>query len=77
MSQGHALNEIAPAIVALGDSGTLAQLYATLTSDSASNAWPNFQAAIQNLPNGVTNDDPFSGASTNTSAGALAVGPPS
>ena len=25
------------------------------------NAWPNFQNAIQNLPNGVTNDDPFGG----------------
>jgi len=48
-------------MVSLGDSGTLAQLYANLTSDSASNAWTNFQNAIQNLPNGVNSDDPFGG----------------
>lgn len=59
ISQGHSLDQIAPAMVALGDAGTLAQLYANLTSDAAANAWPNFQAAIQNLPNGVTSDDPF------------------
>jgi hypothetical protein len=63
MSQGHDLNQIAPAMVSLGSSGTLAQLYAGLTGDSASNAWPTFLAAVQNLPNGITNDDPFSGAS--------------
>ena len=61
ISQGHTLEQIAPAMVNLGDTGTLAQLYANLTSDSASNAWPNFQTAIQNLPNGVANDDPFGG----------------
>ena len=61
MSQGFALGKIAPAMVSLGDSGTLAQLYANLTSDSSSNAWPNFQAAVQALPNGVTSDDPFGG----------------
>jgi hypothetical protein len=49
-------------MVALGDPGTLAQLYANLTSDAASNAWPKFQSAIQALPNGVTSDDPFGGA---------------
>jgi hypothetical protein len=59
ISQGYALNQIAPAMVALGNSGTFAQLYANLTSDSASNAWPNFQAAVEALPNGVTSDDPF------------------
>ena len=62
MSQGYTLDKIAPAMVALGDSGTLAQLYANLTSDAASNAWPKFQSAIQALPNGVTSDDPFGGA---------------
>jgi len=62
MSQGHALEQIAPAMVSLGDSGTLAQLYANLTGDSASNAWPNFQAAVQALQNGVTSDDPFGAA---------------
>ncbi len=59
MSLGYSLNRIAPAMVSLGDSGTFAQLYANLTSDSASNAWSKFQTAIQNLPNGVTSDDPF------------------
>ena len=59
MSQNFMLNQIAPTMVAFGDSGTLAELYANLTSDSASNAWGNFQNAIQALPNGVTSDDPF------------------
>jgi hypothetical protein len=59
MSLGNSLNKIAPEMVSLGDSGTLAQLYANLTSDSASNAWPKFQNAIQALPNGVNSDDPF------------------
>src|SRR5579864_9706917 len=62
MSQGHGLEQIAPAMVSLGESGTLAQLYANLTGDSASNAWPNFQSAIQGLPNGINSDDPFAGA---------------
>jgi hypothetical protein len=61
ISQGYGLEKIAPAMVNLGDSGTLARLYATLTSDDAGNAFLNFQAAIQNLPNGVTSDDPFGG----------------
>lgn len=59
ISQGYPLNQIAPAMVALGNNGTLAQLYQNLTSDSTSNAWPNFQSAVQALPNGVTSDDPF------------------
>jgi len=62
MSQGYSLDKIAPAMVALGDNGTLAQLYANLTGDSAANAWPTFQAAIQALPNGVNDDDPFAGS---------------
>jgi len=59
MSLGFSLDKIAPEMVSLGDSGTFAQLYANLTSDSASNAWQKFQTAIRNLPNGVTSDDPF------------------
>jgi hypothetical protein len=59
MSQGYALNQIAPAMVALGTNGTLAQLYAQLTSQSASSAWSSFKAAVNALPNGVTSDDPF------------------
>ncbi len=62
ISQGYGLEKIAPVMVNLGDGGTLAQLYANLTSDASTNAWPNFQNAIQNLPNGgVSNDDPFNG----------------
>lgn len=64
ISQGFSLDKIAPAMVNLGDGGTLAQLYATLTGDSAGNAWNNFQNAIQNLPNGsgsIVDDDPFHG----------------
>ncbi len=63
MSQGYGLGKIAQAMVSLGDSGTLAQLYANLTSDSASNAWQMFLPAVQALLNGVTDDDPFKGAS--------------
>lgn len=59
MSTGYSLDKIAPAMVALGNSGTLAQLYAKLTTDSASNAWSKFQTAIRALPSGVTSDDPF------------------
>ena len=62
MSQGHALDTIAQAMVSLGDSGTLAQLYQNVTGDSASNAWSAFLAAVQALPGGVTSDDPFGGA---------------
>jgi len=61
MSQGYALEQIAPAMVALGAKGTLAQLYAKLTSQPATGAWSNFQAAVKSLPNGVASDDPFGG----------------
>ena len=64
ISQGYGLEKIAPAMVNLGDSGTLAQLYGNLTGESASNAWTNFQKAISALPNGsasITSDDPFNG----------------
>lgn len=57
--QGHGLDKIAQAMVAAGERGTLAALYAKLTSDTAANAWPKFQAVIQALPGGVTSDDPF------------------
>lgn len=59
LSQGYNLNRIAPAMVALGANGTLAQLYAKLTSSPASNAWPSFQSAVKALPNGIISDDPF------------------
>ena len=63
LGQGHHLPQIAQAMVSLGDSGTLAALYAQLTGDAATNAWPNFQAALQALPGGITTDDPFNGFS--------------
>jgi hypothetical protein len=63
MSQGHGLDQIAQTMVSLGATGTLAQLYTNFTSDVASNALPAFLAAVETLPNGVTNDDPFGGAS--------------
>lgn len=67
ISQGYGLDRIAQAMVSLGDNGTLADLYADLTSDAAANAWPSFQAAVQNLPNGVTSDDPFGAVGQATS----------
>jgi hypothetical protein len=59
LSQGYSLARIAQDMGTLGAAGTLAQLYANLTSSAASSAWSAFQAAIQTLPNGVTSDDPF------------------
>src|SRR6201993_1055676 len=73
MSESYSLDKIAPAMVGLGDAGTLAQLYANLTSDAAANAWPKFQNAVQALPNGVTNDDPFGGAQSAQIASLRAV----
>jgi hypothetical protein len=60
MQLGFALQKIAPAMVRLGTSGTLAQLYANLTSGAAAEAWPKFLAAAKALPR-ITNDDPFNG----------------
>lgn len=74
MSQNHGLGQIAPAMVALGDSGTLAQLYANLTGKAASAAWPAFQAAVQALPGGVTSDDPFGGGPQPAHLAQLAPG---
>jgi hypothetical protein len=55
------IGAIAPAMVALKDAGTFAEVYAKLTGDAAANAWPKFSAAVRALPNGVKNDDPFAG----------------
>lgn len=63
LSEGHGLSQIAPAMVNLGDGGTFAQLYGNLTGDDPANAWPDFQNAVNSLPGGVTNDDPFNGMS--------------
>jgi hypothetical protein len=62
LSKGYALSQIAPGLVGLGSGGTFAQLYATLTGDVATNAWPNFLTAIQALPGGVMSDNPFAAA---------------
>jgi hypothetical protein len=62
MSQGYSLATIAQTMVSFEEAGTFAQVYATLTGDSPANAYPNFIAAVQQLPNGVTTDDPFGGA---------------
>jgi hypothetical protein len=59
MRQGISLGSIAQGLVSRGEGGTFAQLYASLTSNAATEAWPAFQAAVRNLPNGVNNDDPF------------------
>jgi len=60
-SLGFPLNKIAPSMVKLGTSATLAQLYAVLTSAPQSEAWPKFLAAAKSLPK-IVNDDPFGGA---------------
>lgn len=59
MHSGYPLSAIARAMVSLTASGTLAQLYASLSGDAAGNAWPNFSAAVNSLPNGVVDDNPF------------------
>jgi hypothetical protein len=49
-------------MVTLGTNGTLAQLYAKLTSGPAVDAWPKFLAAAKALPQ-IASDDPFNTAS--------------
>ena len=61
LSQRHTLSTIARAMVALGANGTLAQMYANVTSSPAASAWSDFSSAVQALPAGVTTDDPFHG----------------
>jgi hypothetical protein len=61
LSQRYTLATIAQAIVALGDNGTLAQMYERVTSNAATEAWNAFVNAVRALPGGVTSDDPFGG----------------
>lgn len=61
LATGYTLAQIAQGMIALGDSGTLCELYANLTGDDAANAWAKFQAAVNALPFGVVSDDPFGG----------------
>ncbi len=74
LSQNQTLMAIAQGMVGLADSGTFAALYAQLTGDQATNAWQNFQSAIQGLPGGVTSDDPFGAFATASAAVASAAG---
>ncbi len=64
---GFTLGVIAPSMVKLGTSGTLAQVYAALASKAQADAWPKFFAAVKALPR-IVNDDPFatSGAQRKT-----------
>jgi hypothetical protein len=72
ISMGNPLGKIAPTMVELGNSGTLAQLYSRLTVKAPSEAWPAFQSAIVALPGGVTSDDPFGGSSAGAHLSYLA-----
>lgn len=74
LSKGYALSAIAQGMVALGTSGTLAQLYGALTNDDPGNAWPSFQADVAGLGSGVTTDDPF-GAMPTSRAVLAAIRP--
>lgn len=73
ISQGHHLSDIAHAMVTLGDSGTLAQLYGNLTGNPASAAWNAFIEAVNALP-GVMSDDPFNAIGQASLRRAMRVG---
>lgn len=71
----HDLDVVAQAMVALGDGGTLAQLWQQLGGVPVSEAWTFFQGSVQALPNGeVTSDDPF--GARYRMGGWSCVGPP-
>jgi hypothetical protein len=59
MSQGHGLDQVGQAMVALGDDGTHAALYERVTGGATGEAWTKFSLAVETLPHGVTSDDPF------------------
>jgi hypothetical protein len=58
ISWDYGLDVIAPAMVKLGDSGTFAQL-CTVLPGAKPDPWPRFMAALNALPGGVTDDNPF------------------
>jgi hypothetical protein len=68
MSQNYMLDTVAQGLVTLGAGGTLADLYAILSGNSAANAWPVFQSAISALPDGPNSDDPFGALGTGSRA---------
>lgn len=55
---GISLSKIMLEMVKLKDAGTLAELYANLTSDVAAKAWPKFQLAVTKLGS-ISSDDPW------------------
>ena len=59
LADGNTLGQIAQAMVALGDRGTFAALYAQLSGKPADQAWGAFKTALDALAGGVTSDDPF------------------
>jgi hypothetical protein len=70
LSQNHTLPQVAQTMVSLGDSSTLAQLYAQLSGAQASGGWTAFSTAINALPDGVTTDDPFNALPANQQSSA-------
>ena len=58
-TRGIGLGDIARMMVNLGDMGTLAMVYSSLTADTLSNAWVLFSQALAGLPKGIQSDDPF------------------
>jgi hypothetical protein len=61
MHHGASLKQIARTMVTLGDSGSLADLYATLKMGDKAAAWPSFSTALAGL-SPLTSDDPFAQA---------------
>lgn len=57
LSRGATLPQIAQHMVALGDGGTLAAMFARVTGEPANMARSLFQAALQGVA--ITSDDPF------------------
>lgn len=54
------ITKVAPEMVALGNNGTLAELYQKLTGDPSTNAWSKFSTAIA-AKGTLYGDDPFGG----------------
>jgi hypothetical protein len=74
LSRNIALGTIAQELVALGASGTFAQLYGNLTSNNPNTAWLTFMGAVRGLSNGVISDDPF-GAIPSIRTALAMIGP--
>lgn len=63
-AMGYGLTMVAPHMVVLGDTSTLAELYFTLTGDAQANAWLKFLMAVATgASHPFTTDDPFAGIS--------------